>query len=316
MRIYLLLMLIVSGWQIAQSQPLVDQSMSRFPMGLNDTFNRVSTLDPLPTFPTSGTNLVWDFTGVSFSNTTGVQNTVVSPANTPYASSFPQANICLISILNGSTDTNFAYYTEDATKLEGVGSVSNGGANIRTCSDPNLLWKYPFAYAETVQDTSVCGTLPTQIVTKEYAGFGELRLPQMTVANCIMPKTVSGSFTSYRWFTATPRLRLVAFSTDISFVVNELPDLLTSVAQQEQEVKRWTVFPNPATETITLSVKSHPNETQLRVVSVQGQQQGEIQVLPASVRQHTLPVQGWAPGIYFAILESEQARQVIRMSVL
>lgn len=129
---------------------------------------------------TTGANQVWDYSGLKDSAATSATQ-FVSPASTPYAASFPGANLAAQVVDTGTTV--YLYYSATSSGLAVVGSQFDTLSGIY--NHPISLQNYPFTYPGTFNDsstlfTSISGTPSPKILqldTTTATGYGTLKLP-------------------------------------------------------------------------------------------------------------------------------------------
>ena len=98
----------------------------------------------------AGANQTWSFTGLM---SLGTQSqTFVSPASTPYAASFPAADISLM--FTAGTDAFYTYYdhTTSATELLGLGYSTSGTVVEFVYSNPQKQFQYPLTFGQQFSD--------------------------------------------------------------------------------------------------------------------------------------------------------------------
>jgi hypothetical protein len=128
----------------------------------------------------TGANQVWDYSGLTDSAATSVTQ-FVSPASTPYAATFPGANLAAQVVDTGTTA--YLYYNATSSELSVIGTQLDTLSGMY--NQPISLQKYPLTYPGTFNDSStlfsnVSGTpLPKvlQLDTTTVTGYGTLKLP-------------------------------------------------------------------------------------------------------------------------------------------
>lgn len=173
----------------------------------------------------SGSGVTWNYTGVQVTLNTVIVN-YVAPTSTPYASSFPGANLASY-VLPG----DYNYYT-----TTGSGLVFNGRGNpgeIDLINGSNyLLLSYPLSFGDNITNNITGSTSVANIsgtVNVHADGTGTLRLPSVTLNNVLRVKVtedITFSFgpgvdeiihtESYYWYSATyrgPVMRLIVSTT-------------------------------------------------------------------------------------------------------
>ncbi len=310
----ILLTLLLASALGVKSQVLIDSALSRYPVGLNTTFEVLTEVDPLPNYPKVGSNLLWDFSNLVFDADITRLESVVEASTTPNGSAFPMANLCVQSRFSIQADTNFDYYRETTMGLELLGTVRNVNMNFSFCTNPQLEWRYPFSIGDTLFDTSDCGS-GTDTLLRIYSGFGELRLPRETVTNCMLITEVGPLDTVYQWYDTDPRLRLVAFQYTNLFEGYEYPDFITDIGELPQAKNAWQLLPNPGFDVVRLKYESATKVVDLVVSNLNGQTIFSDRFTRQAGMAYELQVSEWAPGVYWVNLQSPEANETLKLVV-
>lgn len=132
----------------------------------------------------TGTNATWDFTTLNNNSTDTA--TVIAPSSTPYAASFPQANIAFSSIPN-IENTDFEFFRADVSAFTSYGNTYEDQGEIFTLiySTPMTYWTYPLNYNDQSAGTfSASSVLPGDLTQYQFGtinrmvdGYGTLKLP-------------------------------------------------------------------------------------------------------------------------------------------
>jgi hypothetical protein len=132
----------------------------------------------------SGANQVWDYSSIIDSGTT-FSESVVSPSGTPYAASFPGANIALS---NNSGDTAYGYETLSNNSLTYLGNYISAAGFINY-NVPRVLFQYPLSYTDSYTNPFAGTTFNGDSITGTDSivadGYGTLRLPSHTYSNVL-----------------------------------------------------------------------------------------------------------------------------------
>ncbi|HHG85541.1 MAG TPA: T9SS type A sorting domain-containing protein [Bacteroidetes bacterium] len=133
--------------QITLSQSSVGAIGSVYYMGVDEVIDSGTTVGP------AGASQAWDFSGLNIDSRDTVR--FLDPAATPYASSFPGANLC---IQQSSLGAGLAYLVSSSTSLEIIGLAGDpGGLNqifIIPQSPSLTVAAFPFTYQDSFLDTT------------------------------------------------------------------------------------------------------------------------------------------------------------------
>lgn len=211
-----------------------------------------------------GTGVDWNFTGVQVTLNTVILN-YVTPASTPYASSFPGANLASY-VLPG----DYNYYTTTASGLVFNGRANPGETDLISGSN-YLLLSYPLSYGDNITN-NITGTSSvaniTGTVNVHADGTGNLRLPAITFSNVLRVKVtedITFSFgpgvdqfvhtESYYWYSADyrgPVMRIIISNTSgissaYSKIVGVADFTLGLTNNARPSLGNLNVSPSPAT---------------------------------------------------------------------
>ena len=265
----------------------------------------------------SGANVSWDFS----SDTSLGTNTItwIDPATTPYAASFPNANLCYV-IGGGYYD----YYSGSSTAYTRHGAV-DPNSTVIAYSDPQQHIGFPCTYNTTFTDSFASTYVSagdtyyrSGTITVTADAYGILFLPYGTISGVIRLKTVEDyqdavdlggypyliyySSEVYIWYkpgTHYPVFSLTSFTSSVGGTTNYGSYLDQSGAgiytpfASKFDIE---IFPNPASSFVNMnySIKSG-SDLKASLVNMQGQ---EIEVLMKKNLQ---------PGTYTEIIEIGRA---------
>ncbi len=143
---------------------------------VGETFsNQVAQTSNLPSYA-GGANQTWDYSGLADSTVAGSVQ-VLLPSATPYASSFPNSNLAVVT----DNNANFVYFNSQASQLSIVGLIAADTGQI-TYTTPRIYLPYPFSYNSFYTD-SVVGIVANYAATfrgkdsLKGDGYGTLNLP-------------------------------------------------------------------------------------------------------------------------------------------
>ncbi len=185
--IFTYLILLIGGNQLI-AQPVIDASYYPQPGQVQE---RVSVIHLGIEPGEAGANRTWDFTGLQLP--AGAQRTTfenVLPAETPFGSAFPQANVA--GVITDTVEL-YAYYKTGNDGWHWLGVGTEFGP--QEFEDPLTILK-PLAFNESFTDqASAAYIFPEveyhQYIEEEvwYRAYGTLKLPQATFHNVILVET-------------------------------------------------------------------------------------------------------------------------------
>jgi len=283
------------------AQPVLKSTMSQPPVGTVDSI--YGSPPGSVSYGSGGAGVTWNLSGLA----PYLQGyaTVVSPASTPYHSSFPNANFVL-----QLTSGIFNYYDYDkisSTGWETQASSYNGpGTGSDYTPNPESDLEFPFNYTASFIDTfqKVGGSANTVPIT--YDGYGTLITPFGTYANVVrVYKYYGPGDYNYKWYSTSPYLFIIASydasSNYYTLIGNGTPSGVKQVATENLSVN---VYPNPVYEKATIKVDAPNglNNASFILTDVMGK---TIKELKINALQTTLETGNIAPGIYFYRLSNE-----------
>ena len=221
----------------------------------------------------SGANQTWNFSSINVLTDSVVFNWV-DPATTPYAASFPNADIAECNQIG------CYYYTFAGGDLSNIGSgVGDTIQLITILTDPEIVFKVPFTYTNTYTD-NFSGTVNAAVtiirngtITKTADAYGTIILPTGTYNNVLrinfledvtdsiagIPVVTRTVTDNYSWYSAQYKfpifsISISTFHSDADQTVTKsavLTTLNTSVGvtpignQVVNEYKLHQNYPNP-----------------------------------------------------------------------
>jgi hypothetical protein len=254
-------------------------------------------IDPTGLSPgNAGANQTWDFSTAVLTGTSSMSN-VVTPASTPYASSFPTASLAQ-SQVNAGGSAAYVYYSLSASYAEMIGfvSVSPSATMNYSFSDPRRVMNFPWTYNSTFTDASagiaiyvIGGYTVNQYrrgtVTYTADGYGtcinplgmntnvlRLKTVETTVDSSVfvglpVPATVTESnVVSYGWSGSAPFFQFFSITYDSVFVNGAFSsanssasymDNSSSVSELSPRVKPISIYPNPSSKNDFIHLTAH-----------------------------------------------------------
>ena len=282
--------------------------------------------DPVPP---GGASQNWDFSTLQYSyiDTSGFQDA----AGTPYASTFPGANLASHKV---STD-EWSYFISSSTGFYVNGFATPASAFV--LNPPQMYIPVPFSYGDMHTDISrividtTFSTYAAQIIINFHAdfhadGYGSLITPTATYPNTLRVKQTmletdslmvdylgNGNYillgsqqsqkTYYRWY---------QHAGTANYILGIDADSLGVMATGSDYVMQWAVLGIPVTEENTLAVFPNPASNQITITGVNGLTTIEFYNMPGQKVYRSdgeqlhlqngelkLDVTDWEPGVYF-----------------
>ena len=135
--------------------------------------------------PATGANLTWDYSGLIDSGAIEI-DTFVSPTSTPFAATFPSANLAL----NDGSGA-YSYYKTTTNDWEILGFISAGSDTTYYTSSLDEF-HFPFSYGSNYDDSSQYAIHLTgfdesyeSVAVFQGTGYGTLKLPGKTYSNVL-----------------------------------------------------------------------------------------------------------------------------------
>ena len=237
----------------ATAQPVLQYGNVNL-MGTSYVLNVVT--DPGTSNPDiDGANATWDFS--SATTTVGGIASFISPVGTPYAASYPTANLAMA--VTSPEGTGYTYYNLSSAQLDMLAEhVGTDDAVVYT--EPKTILEFPFAMNDWFLDEyEYDGT--SYSVSRAYMGYGTVLLPGGTSAtNVVKTASTSGSIAFFR---SNPVAPLVSIEDDGSAVWWSA----LGVGVSERNHGTLQAWPNPTTDVI--HVRTLPGEA-WSLVDLQG----------------------------------------------
>jgi hypothetical protein len=243
-----------------------------------------------------GADVTWDYSDIVTMG--GIETTVAHDAGTIAGSDlFPEANVAWT--LDGSA---FTFFKSTSSVLENWGSVYNDvdlGFVTVPYSDGEVLLTLPLNYGDDNADDfeatfTVTGfdVVRSGSNTMEADGYGTLVLPSGTIPNVLRVKIVEDysdeitflglttvyHFEQYFYFkpgTIGAIFQYVHATVDaVGTITEEYVGYFNDdevVGLEQIETLAVTVFPNPASETITFQLDQFMGLVNIRIMNLQGQ---------------------------------------------
>lgn len=237
------------------------------------THKNVPNLEP----GNGGANQTWDFSGLPtliFDR----KFSLVPYATSPYAGTFPSANLAFKVVSSTKSDPSYSYYKLTSSNLETVGAEDSSGPQLEM--DHYILFEFPYTYNMVLTDTYVFQDDPTVITaTTTFDGYGTLITPYGTFTNVIRQKSVQNysnaiTTTFYNWYTTNPFKTIMSLTFITGFFSSNSADVYTNYTSLglndfEQETV-ISLFPNPASTTLNLRLPNNVIIEKIIIVDAMG----------------------------------------------
>ncbi len=294
----LLSMAALSASSIAQ--PVITSSITTYPVGTEDSAYGASPT-VLPGAGGAGVN--WDMS----TNTTvyAAKLTIVTPASTPHASTFPTATFA-VKIETGS-GTAYNYDRQSAAGIENV-AIQYAGTGIGTDFTPNLRMSvpFPFSYGDTKSDTfqKIGGSPDTVRLT--YDGYGSLKTPFYTYPNVIRIKEEYATSTSYSWYTVSPFALVMNYSSASNnyVIVTSQPVAPTTEVKVISAAAQVVVYPNPTSGNAVLKTlfSDGYNNASVTISDISGR---AVKQIPVTAEETIINTDNLTAGMYFYTVQND-----------
>lgn len=251
-----------------------------------------------------GANQVWNFSNVAFNNT-GATWTVVSPASTPYFSSFPTATYAWT--FNAGGTTKYFYFNITSSKFYVLADniLMPGSGNDYTPNSEAVL-RFPFNYGDTIQDVyQKVGGSPSP-VTATYDGYGTLITPYATYQNVWRVKENKNGYVTYTWENENPLQPILVYTQSNNSFTLFGNTAFAGISMLQNSQSAIYLYPNPFANTATLKINSSTilKNAEFKIYDVLGKEVKQIKVDASEI---TINRDELGNGIYFYKLINDEA---------
>ena len=291
-----------------------------------------------------GANQTWDFSAATNSGF-GYQNQYVTAASTPYASSFPGANVAITDPTAGSINYTFITNSTNAVNFNGIVVDFNGTAVNFPYTNPQQYFTYPLTYNGSGTDTYAgMGTVSTGgvtinmhrsgTITTVVDGWGTVITPVGTYTNCLrvhlrdvyrdslvyvglpIPATITETFSnSYIYVDGSGTLALDVAQIhqdttidDNGTQIDQLFYYLGSVSTGLSTIRpaALNLYPNPAVNELYITPSAELNgNVTVRILDMMGRTVAEYTQNFSAGVPVSIPVNHLQTGNYILRAESE-----------
>ncbi|MBP7809000.1 MAG: T9SS type A sorting domain-containing protein [Bacteroidia bacterium] len=197
----------------------------------------------------SGAGVTWNFSSLTF--TAVGTASVVLPSATPFGSSFPGANSA--AVIATPTSTFYTFENVQPTFQDQLGNDITATGGSTYTPDPKRHMTFPLTYGASYTDSYQCISCSPSSFTLTYDAYGTLIVNGKTYSNVARVTKMFGT-PYYNYYSTNPILSIFAYdssptSSPTSFL---LESSILSGISENYVVKHMTVYPNPASGSITL----------------------------------------------------------------
>jgi len=271
-KLYAFMIIMVSGILVMEAQPTLTYPTNAPSIGdeINMQYVDYTGLTP----GGSGAAVTWDYG--TLTNADFMQVLVVDPQMTPYSASFPTADLAF-----STGGVAYSYNESDMSGLYtlGFGADTGGVQILNVYSNMETMITYPFTYNSSFSDEFKGGFTASGIeirqsgnVTVTGDAYGTIILPTGTFNNVLRVKSertqidsmflgikflqrTASSSVLYNWYTGTSTTPLFSLTTDEAGTPNSAyyGEGTTGIDDNESQISYMMVYPNPATDNLTIS---------------------------------------------------------------
>lgn len=266
-----------------------------------------------------GANVTWNFAAM-LPSTTSFTTTIVDPAQTPYATSFPNSNYAY----HETPTTAYRYFNLTSTKMERVGSWTGSGG-LRTYSDPQIEYVFPLTIGSYSYDTWMNSASSSGgIYELSGIGYGTLITPTGTFNDAIMVRVFLEesflSFYTYFWYSSTSGIILLQYIDGDGFFIPKLLSyassisLATGINSKKEPIS--LNYSNPVSDNLILVFNSTTNENfTYEIINSLGQKimNGNIE---STSNTSQIRMKHLDNGLYLVTLREEKSGAVKTIKVL
>ncbi|MCE3227737.1 MAG: C-terminal target protein [Bacteroidetes bacterium] len=337
-KIYFSLALFAFTLQVSKAQLSLTKAFNDFTVGDVNNNQQYDSTTAVP--KTTGANQNWDFSSLT-SNSFVESKTYTTVASTAYAASFPNATIA--ETMSGS-NSSITYFKATATTLEfqGLAFPSNSIAINFTNTGIFVTWPVSMGYNanDAFGGSQVTGTLTNSLdgsINVQGSGTGTVVMPGgMTLSNCLQvivsltvnmslggstQTMVSRQYTYYHSSNKFPVLSAEYQTTTTGTVVSKSNSFYVNTAivaglTQHEINNNLSVFPNPASDMINISLDNKSNENvSVSLTNLVGQTVKEQTLGNDNVIKTNVDVSGLSKGIYLMNVKIGNTSSVKKIAI-
>jgi hypothetical protein len=293
------------------------------------------------TIPVSGTNKLWNYSGLTLMTNAISSATYVPFSAIPNNNLFPGGTIGL-SYVGGYTDV----YKVNASVRELVGAAEASTANCLVLSDPIIFLTLPFGYGSGYYDTfgfTDNGDVISGGVSLSGSGTGTLMLPGSITLNNVLKVTMSytqtettSSYTStskgvqHMFYSSVNKFPLLTISTSTSNNT-QTPTVFTNIdgsinknfavgvgIEEQTSENNFSVFPNPVSaQNVTITFISKSELTNINLLNTLGQvvKENVYNNLSAGENKISFDLKNIPTGIYYLQIKTGEYEGVKKLVI-
>ncbi len=276
----------------------------------------------------SGAGVSWDFGTLTHGDQ--MQILVVDPTTTPYSGDFPTADVAF-----STGGIAYAYNKIDNSGMYilGFGADTGGVVILNVYTNMETMITFPFTFNSTFNDDFKGGFVATGVdvrqsgtVTTTGDAYGTITLPIGTFNNVLRIKsertqvdsiflgamflqaTVS-STVLYNWYTSSSSTPLFSLQTDNAGAPTSAyyAEGTTGIDDSKTQITNMMVYPNPATDNLTVSYSiDFDAEVNISVVNLLGQKvlSEQKQYQQSGAITESIDISNIPAGIYYVQVSS------------
>lgn len=288
----------------AVAQPVIPDA-SRLPQpGYTDPVS-MATPPSASAVSAAGPNQTWDFSSYSYTSLGNM--TVIDPASSPMAASFPNADYAYTLV--GTT----SFFQVSPGKFEVLAySITSPGSGNDYSQNPRTILKLPFNFQESVTDTWQKAGGSVNNVTVTYDAYGTLITPTGTYSNVVRIKEDYGAGAiDYQWFLTDPLSPVMVYDHNNNRLI--FVGASANAISETSRPNQVTIFPNPGKDFVMLKIGYTVELATVRIFNSQSQLVKEI---TATGNEVQIEVQGLPAGIYSCqVLNNNSMITAIKLAV-
>lgn len=287
----LLCVMLLSTIIVAKAQPVLQSANAT--IGKTFTLYQIGNISPT-TLANSGANISWSTT----SGTPSLlgEGAFISPSETPFGSSYPDANFCLR--LATATDTIYHLFKNSSAGMEEVATdLRIGSGSIFT--NYRLFMPASFSFNGVETDTYQKTGDATETATLTYDAWGTLATSDSTYTNLgRVYRSTTASNINVAWWAENGAYPVLVYDGNMLLYFKPKSSttigLNNGITRTDHTVK---LFPNPASDFIKVS--SENIITEINLISAEGKSL-------ASIKHHEINVSEFNPGVYFIRVQTNR----------
>ncbi|MBA2611235.1 MAG: T9SS type A sorting domain-containing protein [Bacteroidetes bacterium] len=322
-------------------------------LSLNAQYTITSTSNPVPgdieatvyTYttglnqPVTGTNKLWNYSGISVNLTSTSSGTYVPISTVPNNNLFPGATIAVDQGFQ-----NYDVYKINSSTRDELGFASPTATNCLVLNNPITLFTLPFAYGSSYYDTfgfNITGETLTGTLTTIADGTGTLVLPGFTLTNVVMVSTnytevdvtptttITTAGLQHLFYSNVSKFPLFSISTSTN-IQNSVSSISTDAyvnknfsmpvgIKEITDENNFSIYPNPVNkETVFINFTNKENkEISITLLNTLGQviKENKYENLSSGENKLSLDLKNIPPGIHSLQINSGGIESVKKLVI-